>query len=71
MSATRTMTDNEVRLQGVEALNKALGASGAFRFLTLVSRDPTDYVQVSRGLYEGQTVDEIMDRATENLKRAG
>lgn len=71
MSATRTMTDNEVRLHGVEALNKALGASGAFRFLTLVSRDPTDYVQVSRGLYEGQTVDEIMDRATENLKRAG
>ena len=71
MSATKTMTDNEVRLQGVEALNKALGASAAFRFLSLVSREPTDYVQVSRKLYEGQTVDEIMDRANQSLKRAG
>ncbi len=63
MSTSQVMTDNELRLSGIEVLNKALGATGAFRFLTLIHREPTDYVDVSRRLYDGQTVDEIFDRA--------
>ena len=57
------LDDNAIRLSGVEALNKALGHSGALRFLALVHRDSTDYVEISRKLYEGQTVDEIFDRS--------
>ena len=60
---TRTMNDNELCLNGIEAMNKALGVSGAFRFLALLHREPTDYVKVSRRLYKGQTVDEIFSRA--------
>ena len=63
MSTSAVMTDQELRLSGIEALNKALGVSGALRFLTLIHREPTDYVKVSRRLYAGQTVDEIFDRA--------
>ena len=57
------LDDNAIRLNGIEALNKALGHAGALRFLALVHRDPTDYVEISRKLYEEQTVDEIFDRA--------
>lgn len=57
------LDDNALRLTGIEALNKALGPAGALRFLALVHREPTDYVEISRKLYEGQTVDEIIDRA--------
>ena len=57
------LDDNAIRLSGIEALNKALGHSGALRFLALIQREPTDYVEISRKLYEGQTVDEIFDRS--------
>ena len=36
---------------------------GAFRFLTLLHRGPTDYVEIPRRLYEGQTIGEIFERA--------
>ncbi len=63
MEQTETMTDNEIRMSGIEALNKALGPAVALRFLSLLHREGTDYVAVSRRLYEGQTVDEIFERA--------
>jgi len=68
MSKTRTRDDTEVRITGIEALNKTLGPADAFRFLTLLHREPTDYVEISRRLYEGQTVDEIFERAREHWK---
>ena len=33
------------------------------RFLSLLHCEPTDYVDVSRRLYAGQSIDEIFDRA--------
>jgi hypothetical protein len=55
--------DTEIRFKGIEALNKALGPSAALRFLTLLHRDRTDYVEISRRLYQDQSVDEIFERA--------
>ena len=57
------MDDAELRISGIEALNKALGAAAALRFLSLLHREATDYVEVSRRLYEGQTVEQIFARA--------
>lgn len=62
------ISDTEIRVKGVAALNKALGASAALRFLTLFHREPTDYVKVSAQLYDGQTVDEIMARAKQQWR---
>ncbi len=62
MKAQR-LDDTEIRLKGIEALNRALGPSAALRFLTLLNRDRTDYVEISRRLYNGQTIDEIFERA--------
>ncbi|GFP23110.1 hypothetical protein HKBW3S42_00821 [Candidatus Hakubella thermalkaliphila] len=63
MEKTKIMDDTEIRISGIEALSKALGPATALRFLTLLHREPTDYVEISRRLYEGQTIDEIFDRA--------
>jgi hypothetical protein len=57
------MDDVEIRANGILALNKALGPTAALRFLTLLSHEPTDYVAISRKLYEDQTVDQILQRA--------
>lgn len=65
---TKTMDDNEVKLKGIEVLNKNLGPSVALRFLTLLHREPTDYVKISRRLYEGQTIENIFKRARKQWK---
>jgi hypothetical protein len=62
------MDDTELRITGIEALNRVLGATAALRFLTLLHREPTDYVQISRRLYAEQTIDEIFQRAKVNWK---
>lgn len=63
------MDDAEIRLRGIEALNNSLGATAALRFLTLLHREYTDYVEISRRLYENQTIDEIFERARMNWKK--
>jgi hypothetical protein len=69
MEKTRIMDDAEIRINGIEALNRALGPAAALRFLTLFHREPTDYVEISRRLYEGQTIDEIFERARQHWKK--
>jgi hypothetical protein len=64
----KAMDEAELRLLGIEALNKALGPAEALRFLALFHREPTDYVEISKKLYEGQTVKEIFRRAKENWR---
>ena len=64
-----TMDDSEIRFKGIEALNNSLGPTAALRFLTLLHREYTDYVEISRRLYENQTIDEIFERANLNWKK--
>lgn len=64
----KIMDDTEIRIKGIEILNQALGASGALRFLSLLHQEPTDYVEISKRLYAGQTVEEIFERARKHWK---
>ncbi|WP_374795463.1 hypothetical protein [Aerosakkonema funiforme] len=66
MERAKIMDDTEIRIKGIEALQKSLGSAAALRFITLLHREPTNYVEVSRRLYEGQTIDEIFARAKQN-----
>lgn len=63
METMTTIDDAEVRFRGIVALNEALDPAGALRFLTLLHHDRTDYVEISRRLYEGQSIDDIFSRA--------
>lgn len=67
--AAPLLNDTDLKLNGIEALNKSLGAAAALRFLSLLQREPTDYVEISRRLYKGQTVDEIFARAGKNGRK--
>ncbi len=61
------MDDAEIKFKGIEASNKTLGPAAALRFLTLLHHEPTDYVEISRRLYEGQTIGELFERAKKTL----
>lgn len=66
MENVRVMDDTEIRVKGMEALYKSLGVAGALRFLSLLHREQTDYVDVSKRVYREQTIDEIFARAGQN-----
>lgn len=69
MGIVKLMDDAELKIQGIEALNNVLGPSAALRFLTILHREPTDYVQISRRLYKGQSIDQIFQRAKKHWKK--
>jgi hypothetical protein len=50
----------------ISALNQELGVAGTLRFLALIHQSPTDYMEISCHLYEGQSLDDIFARAKEN-----
>ncbi|MDF5711908.1 MAG: hypothetical protein PUP90_30585 [Nostoc sp. S4] len=56
------MDDVEIRVKGINALEKSLGSAVAMRLLTLLHKTPTDYVQISRTIYQDRTIDEIFTR---------
>ena len=60
--------DAELRLAGIDALSKALGVTNALRFMALMRQEPTDYVEVSRRLYESQTLNDIFVRGKANWR---
>ncbi len=66
MKSKKMIDDQEILLKGIEALNQSLGITGALRFLSLLQKNSTDYVEISQQLYQGQTIDDIFERANEN-----
>ncbi len=60
--------DREVMAVGLDALNVALGSVNTLRFLALLHREPTDYVEISQRLYNGQAIEEIFERAKRHWK---
>jgi hypothetical protein len=58
----------DIKVKGIEALNNADSIAGALKFLTLLNREPTNYVEISRHLYQNQSIDEIFARASQQPK---
>ena len=59
------ITDTEVKVKGVEALISALGEVNAEKFISLVMREPFDYTEWQRTLWEDMSVEEISKIAME------
>jgi len=64
----KAMSDAEIKVKGIEVLNKSLGYSAALRFLSLLHKEPTDYVKISKRIYKNQTIEDIFDRAQQQGK---
>lgn len=65
IKAVNPVDDTEIKFKGIEALNKVLVPTAALRFLTLLHREPTDYVEISRRL---QTIEDIFKRVKKQKK---
>ena len=60
--------DTLIRKEGMRALNERLNLVEAERFITLILREPFDYTEWQRDLYEGMLVDELSRKAEETWK---
>ena len=60
--------EEKLKVTGIEALNKALGPERAREFLALIHSEPMCWIEISKMLYEGQSVEEIFKRAREHWK---
>lgn len=50
MDKVQILNDDDLRVNGIEALNQILGPT----LLSLLSHDKIDYIEISRRLYENQ-----------------
>jgi len=64
-----TITDTEVRIKGMEALIAALGEVQAEKFITLITREPFDYTEWQRTLWNDKTVEDISRMAMERRRK--
>lgn len=61
------ITDNEIKLQGIEALINSLGEVQAERFISLILREPFDYTKWQKKLWVGKSIEEISRMAMKNV----
>lgn len=64
------LTDTELKVQGVEALIDALGEVMAEKFISLISREPFDYTEWQRNLWNEKSVEEISRAAVDRRLRS-
>ena len=60
--STEELTQEQVRLIGLEVLGRELGATGLIRFLQLYEQGSGDYTHERRDLLREQSVVEIAER---------
>ncbi len=59
-------TDNEIKLQGIEALISSLGEVQTERFINLILKEPFDYTEWQKKLWTDKSIEEISDMAMKN-----
>ncbi|MEW6238373.1 MAG: hypothetical protein AB1656_23560 [Candidatus Omnitrophota bacterium] len=64
------ITDTEVKIKGFQALTKSLGSVGAERFIALIQREPFDYTQWQRTLWEDASVEEVSRKTMEIYEKS-
>jgi len=62
-------TETEIRLYGMKSLISSLGIVEAEKFITLIQREPFDYTEWQKTLWEGMSVEQISQMAMENYER--
>ena len=58
-------TDAVIRSEGMKILSEQMGLIEAERFISLILREPFDYTEWQRNLYEGMSVEELGKNAME------
>ena len=63
------IADTEIKMLGMEVLNKYLGTVEAERFISLIQREKFDYTKWRQNLFAGMSGEEISRRAMEFQKK--
>ena len=61
-------SDTIIKSDGMRILAEKLGIVEAERFITLMLREPFDYTEWQRSLYENVTVNELYDKISDYEK---
>jgi len=64
----KAITDNEIKLQGLDALINSLGEVQAERFITLMLREPFDYTEWQSKLWSDKSIEELSSMAMASQK---
>lgn len=59
-------TEAEIRMKGMKALIASLGIVDAEKFIALIHREPFDYTEWQKTLWEGMSVEQISQMAMKN-----
>ena len=65
------MTDTEIRMKGMQVLINALGEVHAEKFITLILREPFNYTEWQRNLWNDKSVEEISTMAMQHRLKQG
>jgi hypothetical protein len=66
------MTNTELKVKGLQILNKSIGLVEAERFVALIQQEPFDYTKWRDDLFEDLTIEEISNKAMElRSKKSG
>ncbi|XCN73345.1 MAG: hypothetical protein Q3M24_00910 [Candidatus Electrothrix aestuarii] len=65
------MTDTEIRMKGMQVLVNALGEVHAEKFITLILREPFNYTEWQRNLWNDKSVEEISRMAMQRRLKQG
>ena len=57
------ITDEQLKIEGLKALTKALGEVQAEKFIALIMRSPFDYTKWQKKLWAERSVEDISDAA--------
>jgi hypothetical protein len=61
MEDMKILTENALKEKAFDVLNKALGIAETHRFLTMLHKESTNYVALSRKLFKGKTRKELFN----------
>ena len=57
------LTDTEIKKKGFKILIEKLGDVDAEKFISLINREPFDYTQWHKTLWNDQTVEKLSEKA--------
>ncbi len=60
------MTDTELRIKGLSILSKTIGMVEAERFISLMNREPFDYTQWQKDLWNDVSIEQLSKNAMLN-----
>ena len=57
------LTDTEIKRKGVRILIEKLGDVDAEKFISLINKEPFDYIQWQSTLWIDQTIEQVSEKA--------